>query len=60
MGVKKSGYNLDRSTQEKVTDGVRDAFEKATGYVLLFFFFLLIAANWIFRCSKKLSENISN
>jgi hypothetical protein len=38
MGVKKSGYNLDRSTQEKVTDGVRDAFEKATGYVLLFFF----------------------
>ncbi|KAJ6091534.1 hypothetical protein N7467_003503 [Penicillium canescens] len=31
-GVKKSGYNLDRSTQEKVTDGAREAYEKFTGY----------------------------
>ncbi|CAI7625883.1 unnamed protein product [Penicillium glandicola] len=30
-GVKKSGYNLDRSTQEKITDGARSAYEKATG-----------------------------
>jgi hypothetical protein len=37
-GVKKSGYNLDRSTQEKVTDGAREAYEKFTGYVLFLFF----------------------
>ncbi|KAJ5562920.1 hypothetical protein N7535_002633 [Penicillium sp. DV-2018c] len=30
-GVKKSGYNVDRSTQEKITDGAREAFEKVTG-----------------------------
>ncbi|KAJ9490545.1 hypothetical protein VN97_g2725 [Penicillium thymicola] len=30
-GVKKSGYNLDRSTQEKITDGAREAYEKVTG-----------------------------
>ncbi|KAG0155723.1 Unconventional myosin-IXa [Penicillium digitatum] len=30
-GVKKSGYNLDRSAQEKITDGAREAFEKVTG-----------------------------
>ncbi|CAI7594203.1 hypothetical protein PCG10_003417 [Penicillium crustosum] len=30
-GVKKTGYNLDRSTQEKITDGAREAYEKATG-----------------------------
>ncbi|KAJ5197393.1 hypothetical protein N7449_007872 [Penicillium cf. viridicatum] len=30
-GVKKSGYNLDRNAQEKITDGAREAYEKATG-----------------------------
>ncbi|KAJ5462771.1 hypothetical protein N7475_007715 [Penicillium sp. IBT 31633x] len=30
-GVKKSGYNLDRNTQEKITDGAREAYEKFTG-----------------------------
>ncbi|KAJ6022746.1 hypothetical protein N7460_013141 [Penicillium canescens] len=30
-GAKKSGYNLDRNTQEKVTDGAREAYEKFTG-----------------------------
>ncbi|KAJ5941473.1 hypothetical protein N7516_001641 [Penicillium verrucosum] len=30
-GAKKSGYNLDRNTQEKITDGAREAYEKATG-----------------------------
>ncbi|KAM0327055.1 hypothetical protein ACHAQA_006178 [Verticillium albo-atrum] len=28
---KKSGQNLDRNTQEKITDGGRSAYEKATG-----------------------------
>ncbi|OQE40152.1 hypothetical protein PENCOP_c006G08347 [Penicillium coprophilum] len=30
-GVKKSGYNVDRNMQEKITDGAREAYEKATG-----------------------------
>ncbi|KAJ5398683.1 hypothetical protein N7465_009172 [Penicillium sp. CMV-2018d] len=30
-GVKKSGYNIDRSTQEKITDGGRAAYEKYSG-----------------------------
>lgn len=30
-GIKKSGYNLDRNAQEKITDGARSAYEKATG-----------------------------
>jgi hypothetical protein len=30
-GVKQSGYNLDRNTQEKITDGAREAYEKVTG-----------------------------
>ncbi|KAJ5795147.1 hypothetical protein N7457_001746 [Penicillium paradoxum] len=30
-GVKKAGYNLDRDTQEKITDGAREAYEKFTG-----------------------------
>ncbi|CAP96583.1 hypothetical protein E8E15_003444 [Penicillium rubens] len=30
-GVKKSGYNIDRNMQEKITDGAREAYEKATG-----------------------------
>ncbi|KAJ5958235.1 uncharacterized protein N7479_005385 [Penicillium vulpinum] len=30
-GVKKSGYSLDRNMQEKITDGAREAYEKATG-----------------------------
>ncbi|KAJ5677125.1 uncharacterized protein N7477_002758 [Penicillium maclennaniae] len=28
---KKSGHNMDRSTQEKITDAGREAYEKATG-----------------------------
>ncbi|KJZ69814.1 hypothetical protein HIM_10793 [Hirsutella minnesotensis 3608] len=31
MGVKKSGHNIDRNTQEKITDAGRSAYEKATG-----------------------------
>lgn len=31
MGMKKSGHNVDRNTSEKITDGAREAFEKATG-----------------------------
>lgn len=30
-GVKKSGYNIDRQQQEKITDAGRGAFEKSTG-----------------------------
>ncbi|KAJ5836910.1 hypothetical protein N7447_002936 [Penicillium robsamsonii] len=30
-GVKKSGFNLDSNMQEKITDGAREAYEKATG-----------------------------
>lgn len=28
---KKTGYTQDRNTNEKITDGARDLFEKATG-----------------------------
>ncbi|KAL7924802.1 hypothetical protein ACQKWADRAFT_285990 [Trichoderma austrokoningii] len=31
MGSKKAGYNIDRSTQEKITDAGRDVYEKVTG-----------------------------
>ncbi|KAK2612645.1 hypothetical protein QQS21_001261 [Conoideocrella luteorostrata] len=31
MGAKKSGHNIDRNTQEKITDAGRGAYEKATG-----------------------------
>ncbi|KAL7899564.1 hypothetical protein HDV64DRAFT_246664 [Trichoderma sp. TUCIM 5745] len=31
MGSKKAGYNIDRSTQEKITDTGREIFEKVTG-----------------------------
>ncbi|KAM0327062.1 hypothetical protein ACHAQA_006185 [Verticillium albo-atrum] len=30
-GVKKSGHNIDRGTQEKITDAGRGLFEKQTG-----------------------------
>lgn len=30
-GSKKFGYNVNRETSEKITDGARGAFEKATG-----------------------------
>jgi hypothetical protein len=31
-GLKKTGHgNMNRDTQEKITDGVRGAFEKVTG-----------------------------
>jgi hypothetical protein len=33
MGAKKSGHNIDRNTQEKITDAGRSMYEKATGYV---------------------------
>ncbi|PHH60757.1 hypothetical protein CDD81_1295 [Ophiocordyceps australis] len=29
--AKKSGHNIDRETQEKITDGGRTAYEKMTG-----------------------------
>ncbi|KZZ94278.1 hypothetical protein AAL_05245 [Moelleriella libera RCEF 2490] len=31
MGVKKSGHNIDRNTQEKITDSGRGAYESVTG-----------------------------
>ncbi|KAM4056541.1 hypothetical protein HRG_003412 [Hirsutella rhossiliensis] len=31
MAAKKSGHSIDRNTQEKITDGGRTAYEKATG-----------------------------
>ncbi|KAJ0117538.1 hypothetical protein N8I77_006891 [Diaporthe amygdali] len=31
MGAKKSGHNVDKNTAEKITDGARGLFEKATG-----------------------------
>jgi hypothetical protein len=36
---KKSGHNINPSTSEKITDGARGLFEKATGLVLLFHLF---------------------
>lgn len=32
--AKKSGHNVNQSTGEKITDGARGLFEKATGLVL--------------------------
>ena len=29
--AKKTGYNIDQNTGEKITDGLRGVFEKATG-----------------------------
>lgn len=34
MGSKKAGYNVDSNTQEKITDGARGLYEKATGWVV--------------------------
>ncbi|KAG6005426.1 hypothetical protein E4U43_000591 [Claviceps pusilla] len=31
MAAKKSGHNIDRNTQEKITDAGRSAYEKVTG-----------------------------
>ncbi|KAF3763403.1 hypothetical protein M406DRAFT_323154, partial [Cryphonectria parasitica EP155] len=31
FGAKKSGHTVDRNTSEKITDGAREMFEKATG-----------------------------
>ncbi|KAI5458657.1 hypothetical protein BGZ63DRAFT_427031 [Mariannaea sp. PMI_226] len=31
MAAKKSGHNIDRNAQEKITDAGRSAYEKATG-----------------------------
>ncbi|PTB44194.1 uncharacterized protein TrAFT101_002757 [Trichoderma asperellum] len=31
MGTKKAGYNMDRNTQEKITDAGREMYEKVTG-----------------------------
>ncbi|KFG78355.1 hypothetical protein MANI_017207 [Metarhizium anisopliae] len=31
MAASKSGHNIDRNTQEKITDAGRTAYEKATG-----------------------------
>ncbi|KAM0265582.1 hypothetical protein ACHAQJ_000014 [Trichoderma viride] len=31
MGTKKAGYNMNRNTQEKITDAGRNMYEKATG-----------------------------
>lgn len=33
FGAKKSGHNINRSTEEKITDAGREAYEKLTGYV---------------------------
>ena len=44
--VDKSGYKIDRQTQEKITDGGRDAYEKYSGYVDL------SHLSYICRCSR--------
>jgi hypothetical protein len=31
FGAKKSGHNMDRSTEEKITDAGRETYEKLTG-----------------------------
>ncbi|KAJ4387315.1 hypothetical protein N0V93_007904 [Gnomoniopsis smithogilvyi] len=31
FGAKKAGHPMDRNTSEKITDGARSAYEKATG-----------------------------
>lgn len=31
FGAKKSGHNVDKNTAEKITDGARGLYEKATG-----------------------------
>ncbi|KAM0525654.1 hypothetical protein ACHAPE_000364 [Trichoderma viride] len=31
MGSKKAGYNMNRNTQEKITDAGRNMYEKVTG-----------------------------
>lgn len=31
FGAKKSGHNIDKNTSEKITDGARGLYEKATG-----------------------------
>ncbi|POS73015.1 hypothetical protein DHEL01_v208589 [Diaporthe helianthi] len=31
FGAKKSGHNVDHNTAEKITDGARSLYEKATG-----------------------------
>lgn len=31
MGSKKAGYNMNRNTQEKITDAGREMYEKVTG-----------------------------
>jgi hypothetical protein len=39
---KKSGHTLGRDTNEKITDGARGLYEKATGYIFLLLFLLPI------------------
>lgn len=48
---------------EKITDGARGMFEKATGYVYTSSFFNLVSdacANRTGDCSKKVPEKFSN
>lgn len=33
FAANKSGHNVDRNTEEKITDAGRNAYEKMTGYV---------------------------
>ena len=32
FAAKKSGHSMDRNTEEKITDGAREQYEKLTGY----------------------------
>lgn len=38
---KKAGHDFDRETDEKITDGARNAYEKYSGYVLASFTYRL-------------------
>ncbi|PMD67690.1 uncharacterized protein K444DRAFT_606590 [Hyaloscypha bicolor E] len=45
---KKTGHTMSRDTNEKITDGARGLFEKATGYVFFSIFVVLasLAKRW--------------
>jgi hypothetical protein len=62
---------MGRDTNEKITDGARGLYEKATGYVFFFFLDSRFARegegrnnkrqpNTVLRCSKNLDAKYSN
>jgi hypothetical protein len=59
--AKKSGHNVGPSTGEKITDGARGLFEKATGLVipLIALLWLTTLANTSYLNSKPVNSKIS-